>query len=367
MDGGQHWTMMDERVVQGSTSFSVAFDPTTQGHIIGYHPGLGMMESFDTGNTWSAFSPGSPSGSITAAAFSTDNPTKLVIGTSSGVYVLQNGAWQLGPATGNALRIIFVTDPSTGHQIAYAAVGGIIYQLSASGNWNPFSSGLPIGGAEQVTDIAGGADSTHFALYATISTASGQLATSGGVYRYASNNPTWTRQVNGLNGGNGPIVRASPDEGCDTGTDPQYQLLGVAAAVPDTAYVTAINTTCGNDVYKGTFSSGSMTWSPVYDGFQDHPTTTNLTPGWIEMQPPWGQRLGLWRRRAWVCYCSWRRQYRCLREQRCRTCHHEWRSAMGGAIHKPDYWNTWHQFSSLANHRPGRDFKLELLCPSGFQ
>jgi hypothetical protein len=286
MDGGLHWTMMDERTVQGSTSFSVAFDPTTPGHIIGYHPSLGMRESFDTGNTWSAFSPGSP-GFITAAAFSTDSPTKLVVGTSSGVYVLQNGAWQAGPA-GFVLRVIFVTDPSTGHQVAYATNGGNVYQLSASGTWNTFSSGLPIGGAEQVTDIAGGADAVHFALYATISTASGQLATSGGVYRYASNNPTWTRQVSGLNGGNGTITR---DPACDTFTDPQYQLLGVAAAQPDTAYVTAINTTCGNDVYKGTFS-GSMNWSPVYDGFQNHPTTTNLTPGWIEMQPPWGEGWG---------------------------------------------------------------------------
>ena len=212
--------MMDERQVQGSTSFSVAFDPTTQGHIIGYHPGLGLRESFDTGNTWRAFSPGSPSGSITAAAFSTDNPSKLVIGTSSGVYVLQNGAWQAGPA-GNMLRIIFVTDPSTGHQVAYAATGGAIYQLNSSGTWNTFSSGLPIGGSELVTDIAGGADATHFALYATISTASGQLASSGGVYRYASNNPTWTRQVSGLNGGNGTIVR---DPDCDTGTDPAISI-----------------------------------------------------------------------------------------------------------------------------------------------
>ncbi|HEY2115783.1 MAG TPA: Ig-like domain-containing protein [Candidatus Angelobacter sp.] len=286
MDGGLHWTMMDERTVQGSTSFSVAFDPTMQGHIIGYHPSLGMRESFDTGNTWSAFSPGSP-GSITAAAFSTDSPTKLVIGTSSGVYVLQNGAWQAGP-TGNVLRIIFVTDPSTGHQVAYAATSGAIYQLSSSGTWNTFSSGLPIGGSEQVTDIAGGADAAHFALYATISTASGQLATSGGVYRYASNNPTWSRQVSGLNGGNGTIIR---DPDCDTGTDPQYQLLGVAAAQPDSAYVTAINTTCKDYVYKGTLSSGSMSWSPVYDGFQNH-TTNNLTPGWIEMQPPWGLGWG---------------------------------------------------------------------------
>jgi hypothetical protein len=288
-DGGLHWTMMDERAVQGSTSFSVAFDPTTQGHIIGYHPGLGMRESFDTGNTWSAFSPGLPagSGSITAAAFSTDNSTKLVVGTSNGLYVLQNGVWQSN-SVGSVLRVIFVTDPSLGHQVAYAATNGAIYQLSSSNSWNVFSSGLPIGGSELVTDIAGGADATHFALYATISTASGQLATSGGVYRYASNNLGWTRQVSGLNGGNGTITR---DPDCDTGTDPQYQWLGVAAAQPDSAYVTAVNTICKDYVYKGTFSSGAMSWSPVYDGFQNH-TTNNLTPGWIEMQPPWGLGWG---------------------------------------------------------------------------
>jgi hypothetical protein len=65
------------------------------------------------------------------------------------------------------------------------------------------------------------------------------------VYRYASNNPTWTRQVSGLHGVNGTIVR---DPDCDTRTYPQSQLLGVAAGVPDTAYVTAINTTCNDYV-----------------------------------------------------------------------------------------------------------------------
>src|ERR1051326_2808720 len=55
-DGGLTWTMMDERQVQGNTSFSVAFDPTTPGHIVGYHPSFGLVESFDTGDTWHQFS-----------------------------------------------------------------------------------------------------------------------------------------------------------------------------------------------------------------------------------------------------------------------------------------------------------------------
>jgi len=84
-DGGLTWKMMDERLVQGSTVFSVAFDPTSPGHIIANGPS-GLMQSFDTGDTWSAFSPGAPD-FVTTAAFSTDNPTKLVIVTFNGVYV----------------------------------------------------------------------------------------------------------------------------------------------------------------------------------------------------------------------------------------------------------------------------------------
>jgi hypothetical protein len=285
MDGGLTWKMMDERQVEGSTSFSVAFDPTTQGHIIGYHPGLGMVESFDTGDTWRQFSPGSP-GQINAAAFSTDSPSKLVIGTSSGIFVLQNGVWQAGPS-GNFFRVIFVTDPSTGHQVAYAATGGAIYQLSSTGSWNVFSSGLPISGLHQIVDIAGGADATHYAIYATLSMDASDLASNGGVYRYASNNPAWTRQSTGLNGANGSVQR---DPDCDVGT-PQYKYLGVAAGTPDSAYVSAINTICKDYVYKATLSAGQMNWTGVYDGFQNH-TTNNLTPGWIEMQPPWGEGWG---------------------------------------------------------------------------
>ena len=284
-DGGLTWTMMDERQVQGNTSFSVAFDPTTPGHIVGYHPSFGLVESFDTGDTWHQFSPSRPD-FITAAAFSTDNPSKLVVGTSSGVFVLQNGAWQAGPA-GNFLRVIFVTDPSAGRQVAYAATGGTIYQLGSSGTWNVFSSGLPISGLHQVVDIAGGADATHYAIYATLSMDASDLASNGGVYRYASNNPAWTRQSTGLNGANG-VVQRDPD--CDVGT-PQYKYLGIAAGTPDSAYVSAINTICKDYVYKATLSAGQMNWTGVYDGFQNH-TTNNLTPGWIEMQPPWGEGWG---------------------------------------------------------------------------
>lgn len=291
-DGGLTWKMMDERKVQGSTSFSVAFDPTTQGHIIGYHPGLGMVESFDTGDTWRQFSPASP-GQITAAAFSTDNPSRLVIGTFNGAYVLQNGVWQPdsnGVASGVTInRVIFVTNPATGSQVAYAASSGNIYRLTSGVAWNTFSSGLPISGNNNVVDIAGAADATHFVLYATLSTIAGQFPGVGGVYRYDStNNPTWSQQISGLSGSNGTIQR----DDCDTGTDPQYQYLGVATGQPNSAYVTVINTYCaGGYVFKGTFSGSAMSWSPVYDGFQNH-TTNNLTPGWIEMRPPWGLDWG---------------------------------------------------------------------------
>jgi Bacterial Ig domain len=284
-DGGLTWKMMDERSVTGSTAFSVAFDPTTPGHIIANGPGGRLMESFNTGDSWSAFSPGVPN-TVVTAAFSSDSPTKLVIGTSGGVYVLQSGAWQAGLSGTSIERVIFVTDPSLGHQVAYAASSGGIWQLNSSGSWQLFSSGLPISG-HPVVDIAGGADGTHYAIYATLTMNSGDLASNGGVYRYASNNPTWTRQSSGLNGADGNVQR---DPDCDIGT-PQYKYLGVAAGNPDTAYVSAINTICKDYVYKGTLSAGQMSWTGAYDGFQNH-TTTNLTPGWIEMQPPWGLGWG---------------------------------------------------------------------------
>src|ERR1700744_4099132 len=55
MDGGATWKMMDEHQIQSGIydvrpdlrlAFSVAFDPLTQGHIIGINPSKGLMESF---------------------------------------------------------------------------------------------------------------------------------------------------------------------------------------------------------------------------------------------------------------------------------------------------------------------------------
>ena len=285
-DGGAHWTMMDERTVQGSTSFSVAFDPVTQGHIIGFHPSLGLRESFDTGATWSAFSPAFPGGDVTAAAFSPDSPSRLLVGTSSqGIYQLQNGVWQQALPGTDILRIIFVNDPSVGQQAAYAVTPNDVQRMYPGGTWQSIASGLP---AKTFTDIAGAADATHYAIYVTTSTDNADIGSVGGVYRYSSTNPSWSRQVNGLNGANGTINR----DDCDTGSAPQYVYLGVASGVPDSAYVSAINTTCKDAIYKGSFSAGAMTWTGVYDGFPNDPTNTNLTPGWIEPQSPLGLGWG---------------------------------------------------------------------------
>jgi hypothetical protein len=291
-DGGQHWVMMDGRKVQGSTnnsgtpSFSVAFDPVTHGHIVAFHPSLGLMESFDTGANWSVFSPAFPGGDVSAAAFSPDTPSRLMVGTSSqGVYTFQNGQWQQALAGSNILKIVFVNDPSVSQQAAYAVTPNNVYRMYPGGTWQSIASGLP---AKTFYDIGGGADASHYAVYVTTSTDSADIASVGGVYRYSSTDPVWRRQVSGLNGGNGTITR---DPDCDTGIAPQYKFLGVATAQPDSAYVSAINTTCKDYVYKGSFSGGAMSWAPVYDGFQNH-TTTNLVTGWIEQQPPFGLGWG---------------------------------------------------------------------------
>src|SRR5450755_3612987 len=85
-DGGQNWVLLDGRVVQGSSRFSVAFDPSRAGHVIAYHPAQGLKESTDGGVNWTPFSPALPQFYdtartdpliVTAAAFSPEASLRL--------------------------------------------------------------------------------------------------------------------------------------------------------------------------------------------------------------------------------------------------------------------------------------------------
>jgi hypothetical protein len=100
VDAGESWTLLDTRTVEGSSRFSVAFDPTRAGHLVAFHRLLGLRFSGDGGASWSAYTPAfpqrDPNGNpleVTAAAFAPDG--RLLVGTTVGPYRYDGGMWTL--------------------------------------------------------------------------------------------------------------------------------------------------------------------------------------------------------------------------------------------------------------------------------
>lgn len=337
-DGGKRWSLLDQRRVKGSSRFSVAFDPTKPGRVIGFHSAQKLMESRDGGVTWAQFQPALPRFYdadrlspeqpeqpvvVTAAAFSPEPTARLLIGTTKGVFRFESGRWQhtltgsdqpVTDTVGNqiakvntadVIKFVFVKDPTTRAVLDFVATVSDVYQWNPQTRaWNAFgpaTSVRPLGPfhaypdwnvtppqyiASRIRGLAGGGDASRYVLYVTVLTDKAGIAHQGGVYRYektATNTPAWTRQVNGLNLSTG-------DQGGNTDA-PRYEHLGVADGEPDTAYVTVVNNTYSPNVYKGTFAGGHMTWRGVYNGFQNN-TANNLNPGWIEKEPPHGLGWG---------------------------------------------------------------------------
>lgn len=315
-DGGRNWTMLDTRAVQGSNRFSVAFDPTTDGHLVGVHPVRGLMESSSAGLSWSAFSPALPQNTpVTAAGFSPDATPRLLVGTTQGVLRLAAGQWvrdqpnpagqlhqvptplgDVGVHDNEVIGIAFVRDPATGQTVDLVATVNEVYAWDGQA-WVPFGPataarsvgpyiGIPDGSnyiASRVRGLAAASDGSRYVVYVSIHTKANDLSTDGGVYRLektASGTPAWTRDVTGLN------VTPGVNE---TGTDaPRYEHLAVARGALDRPYVTVFNTTFVPNVYR---RGGSGSWEGVYRGFPAR-TDSNVEAGWFEYQPPNGLDWG---------------------------------------------------------------------------
>lgn len=336
-NGGQSWTMLDQRLVKGSSRFSVAFDPTKPNHIVAFRPAQGLMESVDAGATWAPFRPALPrfyDGDqsnpsdpliVTAAAFSPEPAPRLLIGTTKGVYSLMSGQWRrdstlpgtdqivrdsadqdIGTVnTADVIKFVFVKDPTTRAVVDFVATVTDVYRYNRqTTKWEAVGPAQPVRRlgafhayldgnvsppqyiASRIRGFAGGSDASHYALYVTVLTDKADIGQHGGVYRYektATNTPGWRREVTGLNLSVG-------DQGGNTDA-PRYEHLGVAESDPDTAYLTVVNNTYTPNVYKGRFANGQMTWRGVYNGFQNN-TTNNLNAGWVEVQPPHGMGWG---------------------------------------------------------------------------
>jgi len=336
-DGGDNWALLNSRDVSGSSRFSVAFDPNTPGHIVAVHRQQGLKESYDNGVTWAAFSPALPTYYpnvnpqvrvvITAVAvlpsLTRSVAVRLLVGTTKGVFTLAVDHWDwtlMGTDliadgqtvnTAEVITFAFAHEPvSPGALTSFVATVTNVYSSSDRSTWVAFGDALPnrplgayvptfVGSspsdyhASRIRDFAAAEDSTRYVLYVTVLTSPTEDPQLGGVYRYektATSTPTWIRQNDGLN--LTLWIHQDPLTRCGSVSVPVYEHIGVARQQPDTLYVTVVQITCSPDVYKASLIGNRLSWNGVYDGYQSHPTTTNLTPGWIEVSNPIGLDWG---------------------------------------------------------------------------
>lgn len=297
VDSGNHWTLINTRDIVatgaqaawGGTSggvFSVAVDPANAKHIIAVHTLQGPKESCSEGadGTWTKYIPSAtpcpstgssptwPTNGLTvsAGAISAESTPTVLLGDVNGiVYSVQGNAWQqlgaLTPANTAIIRLGFVADSTSATgQRAFAATQAGVYRLDGA-SWTPSWSWT---GTAQwqppsaITDLAVASDASHYVLYAA--------AGSSAVYRFGNDTNTWQQLT-------------------PSGTDLCFKpnLLGVAASVPNTVYVTG---SCSNEaVFRASYTPSSGTtgssvptvWAAVYN-------VANLTGGWLEQKFGWG-------------------------------------------------------------------------------
>lgn len=345
-NGGADWALCDARKVQGSSRFSVAFDPHDEMRVVGYHPQRGLVESKDRGKCWSGLAgPLLPDGvTVTAAAFS--SASDLYLGTTNGLYRRVGGVWQAPVLTGmdepvlnarnaeilpkvnsgDVIKILFVMDPSGAEVCFVATVRGIWRCVlpgaefaSALGNLKtllaaepgPYESFMytdddhpadpPLYIASPIRSLAGGfRPKKYYVLYVTLAgrrenapgSAVGQ-GFSGGVYAVEVHSPgllpDWSPRM-----GTAPRILNQntfvPGLGEFAGTTiARYEHLAVAEQQPSTSPAPDPDTAYVS-VINETFTPNiykttdrGANWDGVYAGYQKG--TTNVEGGWIDVEP----------------------------------------------------------------------------------
>jgi hypothetical protein len=304
-DGGESWTLLDTRIVEGSDHFSVAFDPTHDGQLVGFHRQLGLRFSSDGGASWSAYAPAFPqldsSGNplvVTAAAFSPDG--RLLVGTSVGAYRHDGSNWTLAGPIDEVVRFAFVRE-TTGAVRDLMATVNTLYRWNSSttvwevfeppgaparpsGEWNgSLGSGTPpTYSASRIRGLAAAtaAGNASYAVYLAIMTEAADIATTGGIYRYDSGTGAWTRETSGLD-----LTPGGASSNIDA---PRYERLAMADKQTDIVYVSAIPTGYVPNVYR---RAAGGSWTGIYSGYPKR-TDANVDPGWFEFPAPQGLGWG---------------------------------------------------------------------------
>jgi hypothetical protein len=316
IDGGLSWHMLDTRVVQGSTRFTVAYDPTRAGHLLAFHPVQGLQESFDDGLGFGLFQPALPltggfPPSVTAVGIPPGAPDRVLAGTRQGLYQLDTAAGAWVTVASVPADVVGFAFPGAGAPWFVATIDDIHSSADLGQTWasigatlpprpvgEPFDPPLPPSNmyyvASRIRGFAGAATAGGYVLYASIATTMSdvqtqpdgtKLLTSGGVYMYDSGVASWARATPDIDVTKG-------DQGGGTPL-PRFERVAVAATTPGTVYVSVINTTYDPLVYKGQLAGGAWTWTGVYDWAT---APVNVGFGWFEAAgaapPRYGFGLG---------------------------------------------------------------------------
>lgn len=107
-------------------------------------PGIGIVKSFDGGQTWDIYNNGMGNATVGRLIADPDDSEIIYAATSSGIYKSYDGGenWTI-LKSGNFKDIVFKADDAT---ILYATANGAFYRSENSGaGWQSISNGIPAG------------------------------------------------------------------------------------------------------------------------------------------------------------------------------------------------------------------------------
>jgi photosystem II stability/assembly factor-like uncharacterized protein len=288
-DGGKTWTMLDYRMVHGSTTCRPAFHPKDPKIV--YFDG---KVSRDRGTTWQRLLR-QDAGKIGEMAVDPDEGQVLLVGTDKGAWISHDGgqSWQHCAGVKGSVVGIYMDpasqDPTPSKPQAEQAGPALIVVGTALGIFRSVDGGQTFTqGREglpwlQIRALRGGRIGDGKAvLYCTVPSKSVKGRFDGGIYKSVDGGATWQSAMGvGLNtqmraGGKGDSRLA------------QYSQLGVGQRQAQTLYVVCNGTgpqpPDSDTIYRS--DDSGMTWRAVY--YPDpRDMQCNVEHGWLRLTFGW--------------------------------------------------------------------------------
>lgn len=247
-NGGSTWTPLTDTLPTLGAS-SILVHPTNPSIIyVGTGdrdgndaPGLGVIKSTDSGQTWSFANTGMGTKTVSDMIMHPTNSSIIIAATNGGVYKTTNGgtSWSKTSTSSSHFKDLAFkpSDPTT----VYASGSGFFYKsTNTGGSWSAISSGLPSSGRYVIGVSAASASTVYI-----VSGGSNGLI---GVYRSTNSGTSFTSRATS------PNILGYSNTGSDTKSQAWYDLaLAVDPANANTIYVGGIN------IWKST--NGGTSWA----------------------------------------------------------------------------------------------------------